>query len=126
MEPILLAEDIGFWDVIWWMIIVFFWTLVFWMFISVFADIFRRRDHSGWAKAGWIVLIVFLPLLGILIYMIARPADATREQDMQMLAQARAASGATAADEIAKAQQLLQSGAITQEEFDHIKSRALL
>ena len=125
MDPVLLAEDIGFWEVIWYMIILFFWVMVIWMFIGVFADIFRRRDISGWLKAFWVFLIFILPLLGILIYMIARPADATREQDMQMMAAQRRAAGYSSSEEIAKAQQLLQSGAITQAEFDSIKARAL-
>jgi hypothetical protein len=120
-----LLNDITFWDIIWYMLIFFFWMLVFWMFIAVFADIFRRRDHSGWAKAFWILVIFVLPLLGILIYMIARPADATREQDMEMMAAQARAAGVSSSDEIAKAQQLLQSGAITQAEFDQIKARAL-
>jgi hypothetical protein len=118
-------ENFTFWDVLWYMIIFFFWMLVFWMFISVFADIFRRRDHGGWAKAGWILAICVLPLLGILIYVIARPKDATLEQDMELLAAQRRAAGYSSAEEIAKAQQLLQSGAISQQEFDQIKSRAL-
>jgi hypothetical protein len=95
------------------------------MFIAVFADIFRRRDHSGFAKAGWIFLIFVLPLLGILIYMIARPKDATAEQDAEILAAQRRAAGYSATEEIAQAQQLLQSGAITQEEFNQIKARAM-
>ena len=86
MTPILL-NDITFWDIIWYMIIIFFWMLVFWMFISIFADIFRRQDISGWLKAFWILVICFLPLLGILFYLIFRPADATREQDMEMMQQ---------------------------------------
>jgi hypothetical protein len=125
MGPILL-NDITFWDIIWYMMIFFFWMLVFWMFIAVFGDIFRRHEHSGWAKAYWTIQIIVLPFLGILIYMIARPADATREQDMAMMAAQARAAGVTAADEIAKAQQLLQSGAITQAEFDQIKARALV
>jgi Short C-terminal domain/Phospholipase_D-nuclease N-terminal len=123
--PILL-NDITFWDIIWYMIILFAWMLVFWMFISVFSDIFRRRDINGWLKAFWIIMICALPLLGILIYMIARPVDATREQDMEMIAAQRRAMGVTAADEIAKANELLKSGAITQAEFDQMKSRALM
>jgi hypothetical protein len=124
MGPILL-NDITFWDIIWYMMIFFFWMLVFWMFIAVFGDIFRRRDHSGWAKAFWTFLIIILPFLGILIYMIARPADATREQDMEIMAAQQRAAGYSSSEEIAKAQQLLQSGAITQAEFDQIKARAL-
>jgi Short C-terminal domain/Phospholipase_D-nuclease N-terminal len=124
MTPILL-NDITFWDIIWYMIIIFFWMLVFWMFISIFSDIFRRRDINGWLKAFWIIMICALPLLGILIYMIARPADATAEQDMEMMAQARRAAGYSSTEEIAKANELLKSGAITQAEFDQIKARAL-
>jgi hypothetical protein len=115
--------ETSFWDVIWWLVIVFVWTMVLWMFIAVFADIFRRDDHSGWAKAGWTVVIFVLPLLGILIYMIARPA--VTPSDVRMAEQARRMAGQSSADELAKAQQLLQSGAITQEEFNQLKSRIL-
>ena len=115
----------SFWDVVVWIVIVWFWAMVIWMFITVFADIFRRRDLSGIAKAFWIFLIFILPLLGILIYFIARPADATAEQDAEMIAQARRASGYSATAEIEKAQQLLTAGTISQAEFDAIKARAL-
>jgi hypothetical protein len=114
-----------FWEVIAWLVIVMFWTLVIWMFIGIFGDIFRRRDLSGIAKALWIFLIFVLPLFGILIYMIARPADATAAQDAEMLAARRHAAGYSATGEIEKAQQLLASGAITQAEFDQIKQNAL-
>jgi len=59
---------------IWMMIVFFFLAAVFFTVIWAFIDDFRRRDHSGWAKAGWALLIVILPLLGTLIYLIARPA----------------------------------------------------
>jgi len=59
---------------IWMMIVFFFLATVFFTVIWAFIDDFRRRDHSGWAKAGWALLIVILPLLGTLIYLIARPA----------------------------------------------------
>ena len=122
MAPILL-NDIGFWEVIWYMLIIFFWMIFFWMFISVFADILRRRDHHGLAKAGWVLLIVVVPFFGILIYLIARPKHL--EQDAEMMQQAQRSAGVTSTDEIAQAHQLLQSGAITQAEFDQIKERAL-
>ncbi len=116
-----------FGSVLWAMIVFFFWFIFIWMFIAVFADIFRRNDIHGGAKAGWIILIVILPFLGILIYMIARPK--MTEQDKEMMAQAheaqRRASGLSAADEIAKAQELKASGAITDEEFEAMKKRAL-
>lgn len=122
MDGLLLTT---FWEVIAWLVIVMFWTLVIWMFIAVFTDIFRRRDISGWLKAFWAFLIFILPLIGILIYMIARPADATAEQDAEILAARRRAAGYSATAEIEKAQQLLSSGAITQAEFDQMKQRAL-
>jgi hypothetical protein len=70
---ILLAEfTLG--DLLWSMLVFFFWFMAIWVFIAVFADIFARPDLSGWAKAGWILLIFVLPFLGALIYVIARPA----------------------------------------------------
>ena len=117
----------SFWDFIWAMIVFYFIFMVIWMFISIFADIFRRENLSGWGKAGWIFLIFWLPFLGILIYMIARPKNT--EQDQRMMAEMQAkqqrAAGYSAAEEIAKAQALLDSGAITQAEFDDLKRRAL-
>jgi hypothetical protein len=115
----------SFLDVVIWIIWVFFLMMVIWMFIAIFGDIFRRRDLSGIAKAFWIFLIVILPFLGILIYMIARPADATAEQDAELIAQARRAAGYSATAEIERAQSLLASGAITQAEFEAIKAKAL-
>jgi hypothetical protein len=114
--------ETSFWDVIWWLLIVFAWTLVLWMFIAVFADIFRRRDMSGWGKAGWIVLIFALPFVGALVYVIFRPKHL--EGDVELMA-AAAGPYASPADELAKAQQLQQSGAITQEEFQALKNRIL-
>jgi hypothetical protein len=121
MDPVLL--DTSFWDVIWWMVIVFFWTIVLTLFIGVFADIFRRDDISGFGKAAWILLIIFLPILGCLIYLIARPA--VTPSDIRMAEQAKRMAGYSPTEEIAKAQQLLQAGTITQAEFDAIKTRAL-
>ena len=115
----------SFWDVVLWIVIVWFWAMVIWMFITVFADIFRRHDLSGIAKALWIFLIFILPLIGILIYFVARPADATAEQDAELVAAQRRAAGYSASAEIEKAQQLLASGTITQAEFDSIKAGAL-
>jgi len=123
----MLATEWSFGNVLWSMFVFFFWVMFIWMFIAIFGDIFRRDDLSGWGKAGWIFLIFVLPFLGILIYMIARPK--MTEQDKEMMegyaeAQRRAA-GYSAAEEIAKAQQLKDSGAITAEEFEEMKRRAL-
>ena len=114
-----------FGEVLIYMAVIFIWMMVIWMFIAIFTDIFRRRDISGWVKAFWIFFIFILPLLGILIYLIARPKDATAEQDAEIMAAQRRAAGYSATTEIEKAQQLLASGAITQAEFDAIKQRAL-
>jgi hypothetical protein len=57
----------------WTMFIFFAWVIWIWLLILVLSDNFRRRDHSGWAKAGWTLFVIFLPLLGVLTYMIARP-----------------------------------------------------
>jgi len=116
-----------FGSVLWAMVVFFFWFLFIWMFIAVFADIFRRNDLGGWGKAGWIVLIVILPLIGILIYMIARPKMTAQDKEMiDGYAEAqRRATGYSAADEIAKAGELKASGAISDEEYQEMKRRAL-
>ena len=123
MHPIFLTT---FLEVVAWIVIAWFWMMVIWMFIAVFGDIFRRRDMSGLGKVVWVGLIFVLPFFGVLIYMIARPADATRQQDMELMAQQQRAAGYSSSEEIAKAQQLLAAGTITQQEFDQIKQRALM
>ena len=70
-----LATDYPFLDIMWTMFIFFAWVIWIWLLILVLSDNFRRRDHSGWAKAGWTLLVIFLPLIGVLIYMITRPPE---------------------------------------------------
>jgi type VI protein secretion system component VasK len=96
------------WEVFWSMFVFFMWFLYIWIFITIFADIFRRHDMGGGAKAGWIILLIFLPLLGMLIYMIKRPKALAQDQEMMEQAQAKQhrAAGYSSADEIAKAQAL--------------------
>jgi len=123
-----MVADWSFGDVLWAMVVFFFWFMFIWMFIAVFADIFRRNDISGGVKAGWIILIVILPLLGILIYVIARPK--MTEQDKQMLSQMeeqqRRVEGYSSADEIAKLAALRDAGTITAEEYERLKAQAML
>ena len=118
----------NFGDLLWGMLVFFFWFMFIWMFIAVFGDIFRRNDLSGGGKAGWILLIVIVPFLGILIYMIARPK--MTEQDKQMMAemqeQQRRMQGYSSADEIAKLSQLRDEGKISAEEYEQLKAKALL
>jgi hypothetical protein len=121
LSPLIAAS---FLEVVGWLILLVFFTMFVWMFISVFADIFTRRDLSGLAKALWILLIFVLPLLGILVYLILRPAPS--EQEMQALfQQQRRIAGVSGTEEISRAHELLQAGAISQSEFDQIKARAL-
>jgi energy-coupling factor transporter transmembrane protein EcfT len=121
-------------DVLWTLIIFFAWVAWIWLLIVIFSDIFRRRDIGGWAKAAWIVFMIVVPFIGVLVYLIAQH-DGMAERQAQQVETARqhtdeyirsvATSDGGAADQIAKAKQLLDSGAITQEEFDSLKSRAL-
>ena len=115
-------------DVIWSMVVFFFWFMLIWMFIAVFSDIFRRNDVSGLGKAGWTILIVVLPLLGILVYLIGRPR--MTEQDRQIaseeLARRRRLEGYSAADEVAKIATLRDEGRISADEYTELKSRAML
>ena len=71
----MLAADYPFLDIMWTMFIFFAWLIWISLLVMVLADNFRRPDHSGWAKAGWTLFVIFLPLLGVLVYMIARPKE---------------------------------------------------
>src|SRR5213592_1988003 len=104
------------------------WAMAIWIFITVFADIFRRRDLSGAAKAGWIILIFVIPFLGAIIYMIARPkmTDQDREDMMRMQEAERRVSGYSPADEVAKLSKLRDEGKITPEEYEEMKKRAMM
>ena len=115
-------------DVLWAMLAFLFWFMIIWMFIGVFADIFRRNDLSGGAKAGWLLLLFVLPFLGILIYMIARPKMTAQDKEMmeQMQEAQRRASGYSAADEVAKLAKLRDSGEITAEQYEEMKKRAMM
>ena len=68
----LFAADYPFLDILWTMLVLFAWVIWFWLLIIVFSDLFSRHDISGWGKAGWIVLVVVLPYLGVFIYLIAQ------------------------------------------------------
>ena len=127
IEPVFL-DDTSFWDVVLWMVWFFFLTLAIAVFIAIFSDIFRRHDLSGLEKALWTLLIFLLPFFGVLIYMIVRPftiAPDALPADPSMGMAAVAASGGSPSEQIAKAHDLLQKGALTQEEFDKIKAKAL-
>jgi len=128
-----LAADYPFLDVFWTFVVFFVWVLWIWLLFSVWGDIFRRHDLSGWGKTGWLIFTIVLPYLGVFVYLISQNKGMTERNVARAKAQraefdehVREAAGAGgAAAEIEKAKQLLDSGAITQAEFDAIKQKAL-
>jgi Short C-terminal domain/Phospholipase_D-nuclease N-terminal len=129
----MLAASYPFLDVIWTMFIFFLWIIWFWLLFTVFIDIFRRHDISGGKKTLWLIFTIILPYLGVFIYLITQNEGITqRNLDRAQASKAQfddyvrttASSGGPAA-EIERAKGLLDSGAITQAEFDSIKQKAL-
>lgn len=127
------ATSYPFLDILWTTLIFFAWVIFIWIAITVLIDVFRRNDLSGWGKAGWTIFIVILPWIGVLVYLIfehqgmadRRARDVATSQAQFDDAVRKAAGSGGPAAEIEKAKQLLDSGAITQAEFDAIKARAL-
>ena len=124
-----------FWSMLWFFLF-FAWI---WLLITIFADIFRSDDLSGWGKAFWTIFVVILPWLGVLIYLIARGGSmqeramaqavahekAQREYIQQVSASSGGASSASSADELEKLAKLQSSGVITAEEFAAQKAKIL-
>ncbi len=121
------GQSMTFWDVIWSMVFFFFWFTFLWIFISLFGDIFRRDDLTGVAKAGWILLLIILPFLGSLIYIIVRPKVTAGDvrRMAQMDAGMKAAAGVSSADQIALLLDLKAKGAISDAEFEKLKSQTI-
>ena len=127
----------NFWDVLLWSFWFFIWIAALMVWFRCLFDLFRDRSLSGWAKAGWAVLLIFVPWVGALIYLIARGRSMTERQMAEMaqmqaqqeqyIKQVAASSpqAASPADQIARAKSLLDSGAITQAEFEGLKAKAL-
>jgi ABC-type multidrug transport system fused ATPase/permease subunit len=129
------AAEWGVGQVLWTMIYFFFLFAFIWILITVLMDLFRDHSLSGIAKTIWVIVLIFLPLIGCLIYLIARghgmqerAMKQAQDQQKAMNAYIRetaASAGSTASDQIAQAHKLLESGAISQQEFDAIKAKAL-
>ena len=123
----------SFGDVMWSMLVFFVWILWFWLLFTVFGDLFSRHDIGGWGKAAWVIFVIIVPFLGTFIYLIAegrkmgeRAAQRAQNQQSQMDDYVRSvASSGSATEEIAKGKQLLDSGAISEAEFDQLKAKAL-
>ncbi len=127
------AADYPFLEVLWTLFVIFAWVVWFWLLITVFADVFRRHDIGGGKKTLWIIFVIVTPFLGVFIYLISQGQSMAERNERQMRAQQAqtdeyvrsvAGSGGSAA-EIEKAKQLLDSGAISQAEYDALKAKAL-
>jgi hypothetical protein len=129
----LIATSYPFLEVFWTMLIFFAFFIWIWILFTVFADLFRRSDMSGWAKVLWIILIIVLPYFGVFVYLIAEHKGMT-ERTIQQQQAAKSqmdeyvksvAGQSDPTEQIAKAKGLLDQGTISQAEFDQIKQRAL-
>ncbi len=128
----LFAADYPFLDILWTLLIFFLWVMWFWLLIGIVGDVFRRRDVGGGKKTIWLIFILFVPFIGVLAYVLAnsdgmaeRNLERARRGQAQFDDYVRETAGSGAAGEIDKAKQLLDSGAITQEEFNALKAKAL-
>lgn len=125
--------DLG--DFLWSLVVIFFMVIYFMMLFSVIGDLFRSKDLNGFSKAIWVLALLVLPFLSLFLYLIIRgngmadraiaAAGDAQQQQMAMAKQIVASEGSGAADQIHKAKQLLDAGAITQAEYDSIKAKAL-
>ena len=129
----LAATDYPLLNIFWTMLILFLWIAWIWILFTIIVDLFRRDDIGGLAKAVWLIFVIVVPLLGVLVYVLAEGDKMTsRRVTEQHVAQQpfdqyvrQTASSAGASAEIEKAKQLLDTGAITAEEFEQIKRKAL-
>jgi hypothetical protein len=128
----ILAADYPLLEVFWTMLIFFGFVIWLWILFAVLGDILRRHDASGWIKVLWIVFVVVLPFLGVFIYLIAehggmteRSIERERAAQKQSDEYVRSVAQSGPAEQIAQAKQLLDSGTITQAEFDRVKEQAL-
>src|SRR3954447_12371731 len=129
----IVLADYPFLDVMWTMLVFFLWIAWFWMLFGVWGDIFRRRDLSGLGKTGWFIFTLVLPFLGVFVYLVSQN-DGMNQRNLERAQAQRAqtddymrstAGSDSATSEIERAKQLLDSGAITQPEFDALKQKAL-
>jgi hypothetical protein len=128
-----LGADYPFMDVLWTMFVFFAWVIWFWLLITVFGDLFRRHDLSGLGKVGWSLFVIILPYLGVFVYLIGQGKGMAERNQQQAHAQQtqfddyvkNVAADSGPAGQIEKAKSLLDSGAISQTEFDSLKAKAL-
>ena len=128
----LLTSYPPFLDVLWTMAVFFAWIIWFWLLITVFSDLFRRHDAGGFEKVLWMIFVIIAPYLGVFIYLIVnhdgmteRAVKDQRAAQQQLDDHIRSVAPASSTEEIAKAKQLLDSGAINQAEYESLKAKAL-
>ena len=119
----------------WTIVMIFLWVIWFWILITVFIDIFRSPDLSGWAKALWFLFVLIIPLVGVLVYLIARGGSMHERAEQQAQAQdeafrsyvqkAASDSPASTADQLAKLADLRDRGVISADEFEREKAKVL-
>jgi hypothetical protein len=126
------AADYPFLDVFWTMLIFFFWVIWIWILVTVLIDVFRRRDMSGWGKAAWALFVIVLPYLGVFVYLITQGKQMAERRAQEISASqasfdsyVRDVAASSPSDQIARAKELLDSGAIDQAEFEQLKRKAL-
>jgi hypothetical protein len=123
----MVVAETTFLDVFWWMIVMFFWVMAIWLFVVLIGDVIQRDDLSGWAKAGWITFIVFLPFLGAIVYIGVRPKVTAKDIRRSTRAEAaqQAVAGVSTADELAKLGQLRSQGVLDEKEYEDLKRKTL-
>jgi cobalamin biosynthesis protein CobD/CbiB len=128
----ILSSYPSFFSVLWTMAVFFAWIIWFWLLITVFSDLFRRHDVGGGTKVLWMIFVIILPYLGVFIYLIANHNSMTERAmkqhqaaQQQLDQHIRSVAPPSATADIEKAKQLLDSGAITQAEYESLKAKAL-
>lgn len=116
----MIASSFSFWDAIWLMIVFFAWIMVITWVVLLLVDNFRRTDHTGWAKAGWTLFLIFLPILGAVTYTIARPDGAGGYESY-----GDTRPGGSTAEELSRLHELRSQGAISDDEYDDLKARTI-
>ncbi len=128
----MLGSDFGSGQVFWSMLWFFLFFIWIWILITVFADIFRSHDLSGWAKALWVIFVIVFPYLGVFVYLIARgnkmsehAQEAVQAQDAAARQYIKEAAGGSPADELARLADLKDKGVIDDAEFQRLKAKAI-
>ena len=133
MSPLAASYNYPLLDFFWTIFEIFLWVIWIWILIWIFIDIFRSHDLSGWAKALWFLFVLFIPLIGVLVYLIVRggsiherAVQQAQQQDKEARAYIREAAGTeSSADQLAKLADLRDRGVITPDEFEREKSKIL-